>query len=73
MNALAHTAYTTILGLPLVFWIGTLSYVLLAITVGLMVFLKRGPKRLKWHRWLGAITFILATFHMLLGVSAYFG
>jgi|Deesub1362B_J571_1020462.scaffolds.fasta_scaffold05752_3 hypothetical protein len=71
MGAIARAAYVQILGFPVIFWLGILTYASLAATVGAMALGRRSPRRFKWHRYLGRITTLLATVHALFGISAY--
>ncbi|HIP99933.1 TPA: hypothetical protein EYH33_05290 [Candidatus Bipolaricaulota bacterium] len=73
MGAIARAAYTEILGFPLVFWAGILTYISVGAAFSLMALGRRSPGRFRWHRRLGRVAFLLATLHALLGISAYLG
>ncbi len=75
MHALQNVAYTTILGYPLVFYLGILTYVLLLATLIIPVLnanVKKIPRiSVRIHRRLGYVTLALGTLHGLLTISAY--
>ena len=75
MHFLQDVAYTTILGYPLVFYLGILTYVLLLTTLIIPV-LNAKVKQIPCisvgvHRRLGYVTLALGTLHGLLTLSAY--
>ncbi|MDD4903890.1 MAG: hypothetical protein PHV11_03480 [Candidatus Bipolaricaulis sp.] len=76
MDFLRSVAYGTAWGpFPVVVWVGFATYFLLLVTAALAS-LKRHVKPLRRvpvsvHRGLGILTALLATFHLLLGLSAY--
>ena len=76
MSAIRDIAYGSSLGpFPVVVWIGFATYLLLLLTAALAG-LKRQIKALRRvpvsvHRGLGVATALAATFHLLLGLSAY--
>lgn len=76
MNTLRTVAFGATWGpFPVVVWIGFATYLLLLVTAALAS-LKRYVKPLRRvsvsvHRSLAVVTALLATFHLLLGLSAY--
>ena len=72
MNTLADLAYTSILGKPVIFYLGLLTYALFA-TTALLVMVRRKKRRLPLalHRSLAGAGLLLATFHGLLSLSVY--
>jgi hypothetical protein len=76
MDFLRNVAFGTIWGpFPVVVWIGLATYVLLLLTAALAG-LKRQIKALRRvpmavHRGLAVAAILLATFHLVLGLSAY--
>ena len=75
MHFLQDIAYTTILGYPLIFYLGILTYVFLLATL-LAPVLNARVRRIRRisvrvHRRLGYITLALGTLHGLLTISAY--
>ncbi|MGD9675058.1 MAG: hypothetical protein AB7V19_00030 [Candidatus Bipolaricaulia bacterium] len=76
MDFLRSVAYAATWGpFPVVVWVGFATYVLLLVTAALAG-LKRQVRPLRRipvsvHRGLGILTALLATFHLLLGLSAY--
>jgi hypothetical protein len=76
MNFLRTVGFGTIWGpFPVVVWIGLATYSLLLLTAALAG-LKRQIKALRRvpvaiHRGFAVATALLATFHLLLGLSAY--
>jgi hypothetical protein len=76
MGFLRDVAFGTIWGpFPVVVWIGLATYVLLLLTAALAG-LKRRIKALRRvpmavHRGLAVAAILLATFHLVLGLSAY--
>lgn len=76
MSALQDIAYLDILGRPLIFYLGIITYVLLITTVALQMLrlrvkgLRRIPRGL--HHALGLATVGMATVHGLLSISVYF-
>ena len=75
MHVLQNIAYTTILGYPLIFYLGILTYVLLLATLTIPILnanVKTIPRiSVRVHRRLGYITLALGTLHGLLTISAY--
>jgi len=75
MHFLQDVAYTTILGYPLVFYLGILTYTFLLATLIVPVLnarAKRIPRiSVRVHRRLGYVTLALATLHGLLTLSTY--
>jgi hypothetical protein len=76
MHTLAKWAYTSILGHPLVFYLGILTYVAVIVTAGVALLraksarMRRIPATL--HRRLAVVAVGLGTLHGLLTLSAYF-
>ncbi len=76
MGFLRDVAFGTIWGpFPVVVWIGLATYVLLLLA-GALAGLKRQIKTLRRvpvavHRGLAVAAIVLATFHLVLGLSAY--
>ncbi len=76
MGFLHTVAFGTIWGpFPVVVWIGLATYVLLLLTAAVAM-LKRRIKALRRvpmavHRGLAVAAIVLATFHLVLGLSAY--
>lgn len=76
MGALQNIAYLDLLGRPLIFYLGILTYVLLLVTVTLQILrlrvkrLRRIPRGL--HHALGLATLGIATLHGLFSLSIYF-
>jgi len=75
MRVLQNIAYTTILGYPLIFYLGILTYVMLIVTLVIPVLnarVKRLPRiSVQVHQQFGYITLALATVHGLLTLSSY--
>jgi len=76
MSALQDVAYLDVLGRPLIFYLGLLTYALLVVTVALQMLrlrvrsLRRIPRGL--HHTIGLATLAIATLHGLFSVSIYF-
>ena len=76
MSALQEIAYLDILGRPLIFYLGLITYALLLVTVVVQVLrlrvrtLRRIPRGL--HHALGVATLVIATLHGLFSLSVYF-
>ncbi len=73
MQTIANWAYNMYFGLPLVGWLGILTYIFLISTGSVMVLTRKKIKRfpLSVHVTLARITIILATIHFIFGISAY--
>jgi len=74
MHVLQNIAYTTILGYPLVFYLGILTFVLLATLIipVLNANVKKIPRiSVRVHQRLGYVTLAMGTLHGLLTISAY--
>jgi len=75
MQTLQNIAYTSILGYPLIFYLGILTYVLLLVTLLIPILnarVKRIPRiSVRVHRRFGYITLALGTVHGLLTLSSY--
>lgn len=67
-------AYFLILGKPLIFYLGILTYLSFALTAlsGYMYYHGRPFLPFPWHPRLAAISLILGTIHGLMGFSLYF-
>lgn len=65
--------YFIILGKPLIFYTGILTFLFLLLTASVSILAKYNIKWLpfKWHRHLATITMILALIHGLMGLSNY--
>lgn len=76
MDVLRNWAYEVSLGgFPLIALIGFVTYALF-LTMAILVSAKRWSVRLRRvpvrvHRWMGISAIALATFHLLMGLSAY--
>jgi len=76
MDVLRTWAYDVSLGgFPLIALIGFVTYALFLLTA-ILVSARRWSKRIRRmpvrvHRWMGIGAIALATFHLLLGLSAY--
>jgi len=76
MGALQDIAYLDLLGRPLIFYLGILTYAILLLTVTLQVLrlrfrrLRTIPRGL--HHALGLTTLGIATLHGLFSLSVYF-
>ncbi len=76
MDVLQNWAYEVSLGgFPLIALIGFITYALF-LTTAIMVSAKRWSRKLRRvpvrvHRWMGIGAIALATFHLLMGLSAY--
>ena len=72
---ISEIGYTLILGKPIIFYLGILTYIFLLLTIILVLLTKKGIKNIpiNYHRWAGYLTVIIATIHGLLGLSIYLG
>ena len=76
MDVLQNWAHEVSLGgFPLIALIGFVTYALLLVTA-ILVSAKRWSARLRRipvrvHRWMGISALLLATLHLLMGVSSY--
>ena len=76
MNALFDLAYGTSLGpFPMIAWVGFLTYAVI-LTASFLAAGRRWSARLRRvplrvHKALGILSVIVATLHLLMGVSAY--
>ena len=76
MDVLRNWAYEVSLGgFPLIALIGFATYALF-LTTAILVSAKRWSVRLRRvpvrvHRWMGISAILLATFHLLMGLSSY--
>lgn len=73
MQTIAQWAYNMYYGLPLVAWLGILTYIFLLAAGAVQVLTRKRIKRfpLSVHVTLARITIILATIHLIFGISAY--
>ncbi|MFW5790910.1 MAG: hypothetical protein ACOCZY_02300 [Bacillota bacterium] len=73
MQTIAQWAYNMYFGLPLVAWLGIITYIFLLCTGAVMVLTRKKIKRfpLNVHITLARITIILATVHFIFGISSY--
>jgi len=73
MDAILRFAYTTFLGMPMIAWLGIVSYVLLFFTGFLQVLKTKKKIKLsfKAHKTMAMITIVLATIHGLLVMFTY--
>ncbi|MCL4354138.1 hypothetical protein M1349_01555 [Patescibacteria group bacterium] len=71
---LATLAYYPILGFPLIFYLGILTYIsfLFTASVGYFYFTGRPILPFKWHPRMAVISLILGLIHGALAASAYF-
>ncbi|KKR80868.1 MAG: hypothetical protein UU73_C0002G0148 [Candidatus Daviesbacteria bacterium GW2011_GWA1_41_61] len=71
---LSEIAYLSILGKPLIFYLGILTYLLFVFTaiLGYSNFRGRPILPFIWHPRIAAAALILATIHGLLALSVYF-
>ena len=76
MSLFSDLAYGTYLGpLPMIAVVGFVTYALF-LTTAVLVSAKRWSARLRRvpvrvHRWMGISAILLATLHLLMGVSSY--
>ncbi len=73
MDFLQQTAYTPILGYPLIGYLGIIGYLLMVATAAVMILTRRKIVKIKpkVHFRLAYITLIVATLHGLLALSIY--
>lgn len=73
MSALRDLAFIYLGPLPLVFYLGVLTYLLLVVTVVLMALRMRRAVRFPFrvHHILAYSTLMVATLHALLAIAAY--
>ena len=66
-------AYLIILGKPLIFYTGILTFIFLLLTASVSVLARYKIRCLpfKWHKHLATTTMILALIHGLMGLSNY--
>ena len=67
-------AYFLILGKPVVFYSGMITFIFLsaAVLIGFLNFKGIHMVSFKWHPRLSAITMALAVFHAIFGLAGYF-
>ena len=70
---LTKLAYYPILGKPLIFYLGIISYLLFILTALLPLLNQKGILRstLKWHKRVAVLALTMATIHGLLGILSY--
>ncbi|MFP4461278.1 MAG: hypothetical protein ACOC34_06005 [Thermotogota bacterium] len=73
MEAILQFAYMTFLGMPMIAWLGIITYILLFFTILLQVLkIKKKIKfSFKAHKTMAYITLVLATVHGLLVMFTY--
>ena len=73
MTIIRQIAYTYFLGLPVIAYLGILTYVLLLLTSLVMVLNKKRITRfpLKYHSRLAFLTIISASVHAVMALSIY--
>jgi len=73
MEAILRFAYTTFLGMPMIAWLGIVTYVILFFTALLQVLkIKKKIKfSFKAHKTMAYITIVFATIHGLLVMFTY--
>ena len=66
-------AYLIILGKPLIFYTGILTFIFLLLTASVSMIARYKIQWLpfKWHKHLAVVTMILALIHGLMGLSNY--
>lgn len=66
-------AYYSILGKPLIFWAGILTFLSLVFTATIAMLNVRGINKInmKYHFLFAKVTIALAIFHAILGISNY--
>ncbi len=71
---LEYISYFQILGKPLIFHLGILSFILLIATASISIFGMKLKIRnsFKLHKLLALITIVVVTIHGLLGILLYF-
>ncbi len=71
---LESVTYYTILGLPLIAYIGMVTLFFLLLTAAVSWMNRRGIKKIcfKWHPRLAMLTIVIAIVHAFLGLLAYF-
>ena len=72
---LRDIAYNTILGLPLVLWVGLSAMALLILAV-ISVSLTRYTQiriAIGWHTWLALAGLVMGVIHVILALSPYLG
>jgi len=73
MDAILRFAYTTFLGIPMIAWLGIVTYAVLFLTALLQVLKVR--KKIKFsfkaHKTMAFITIVFATIHGLLVMFTY--
>ena len=69
----SEISYYLLFGLPLILYLGVLTFLFLIVTVAVAVLNKTGIRTIPfvWHMRCAGITLALAIFHGTLGVLAY--
>lgn len=72
---LAKIALLTILGKPLIVYLGAITLIALIVTAIFGILIIKGIFKLpiRWHIWLARLTVVLAIIHGIFGLSIYFG
>ena len=70
---LVHIAYFTILGKPLIMYLGILTLFSFLFTASIPILNQKGIHKIPfaWHARFAKISFALAIIHAILGISAY--
>lgn len=71
---LNEISYMMVFGKPLIMYVGITTILLLITTASAGMLVMKGSSRItmKQHVWLARITLVIAAFHGILGVLAYF-
>ena len=71
---MATIAYIMILGLPLVIWLGILTFLSLVTTATLGILVLKGLYNIpfRWHMRMAAVTVFFAVIHVSLVILQYF-
>lgn len=71
--ALTQITFFPVLGLPLIAWLGMITYLGFISTASIPLLTRRGVRiQFKWHMRLAYFSIIMATIHGLLGLATYF-
>lgn len=70
---LTEITYFMILGKPLIFYLGVISFILLLTTsiIGYLNYKRKINLPFKWHLIFAALTIIVAITHAILGIAIY--
>ncbi len=69
--AIRDIAFVNILSLPLVAWVGILTFLSVLTTATMGILLIRGKIAVKYHKALAFTTIALATIHAILGLAFF--